>query len=101
MAGGEVEHVLRNWIEQANSPIGVLTNDADRAQWVALNFLAWWQSQVKVHLTAVDGGVARLTELAKELGISHETETGDEAFHVLESIQDELGALKSMFGLSP
>ena len=98
---GEVEQVLRNWIEQANSPVGALANDADRAQWVTHNFLAWWQSQVKVHLTAVDGGVTRLTDLAKELGISHETETGDEAFHVLESLQDDLRALKSMFGLSP
>ncbi len=99
MARGEVEQVLCNWISQANSPIGSLPTDADRAQWVARQFLDWWEPKVKRHLLAADGQLASLARLAPELGISRWTETGDEALHLLESLRDEVSALRSLLGV--
>jgi hypothetical protein len=101
MARPEVEQVLYNWISQANSPIGVFTNDEDRAEWVARNFLAWWKPQVRQRLASAHAAARRLNELRGDLGIGPETEAGDEAFHLLESLQDDLRGLHTVLGIEP
>jgi hypothetical protein len=96
MERGEVERVLRNWIAQAMSPTGEFTNDVDRAEWVARNFLAWWEPEVTKRLTAVAGAANSLGMLFPLLPITRTSEDGDEALDLLEFLLDAVESLKSL-----
>ena len=96
MSRSDIEQVLRNWIEQARSPIGRFAEGVDPATWVADNFIAWWRKRVDESLGSAEAAARRLREELKQFGSPAEF---GEAFHELTHVQDALGDLRRELGL--
>ena len=97
MSRSDIEQVLRNWIDQAIAPAGTFPEGADRARWVADNFIAWCRKQVDDSLGSAELAAHRLREELKRLGSPSEF---SEALHELTHVQDALGELRHDLGLS-
>jgi X-X-X-Leu-X-X-Gly heptad repeat protein len=97
MAVSEIRQVLANWIEQANSGTGRLSDGIDPSDWVAKQFTKWWQAQVDDPLGDAESAAHRLRE---ELARINDPERLDEAMHELTHIQDALADLRNRLGLS-
>lgn len=97
MPNQEIEQVLRNWISQANGPIGQLEEGSDPAQWIARQFLQWWQQRVSDEL---GDGLAAVEAVRQELlglGGWSNPQLG-EALHELIHAQDALATLGVLLG---
>jgi hypothetical protein len=97
MSRSDIEQVLRNWIDQAMSTDGTFPPNANRATWVAENFVAWWRKQVEDSLGSAELAAHRLRDELKRLGSPAEF---DEALHELTHVQDSLADLRQNLGLS-
>ena len=47
MTRNEIELVLANWIGQALSPPGQLSQGSDAAAWIASRFAEWWRGHAE------------------------------------------------------
>ena len=96
MANSDIEQVLRNWIDQATSPLGKFAEGVDPAAWVAEHFIGWWREQVADSLSSAESASQRLRD---ELNRVADPEHLGEAFHELTHVQDALGDLRADLGL--
>jgi hypothetical protein len=96
--GREVEQVLANWITQATAAPGELAPGTEPAQWIARQFLRWWQPQVAGELAAAEVAVAGVRANLDGLGGWSNPELG-EALHELIHAGEALAALRSALGL--
>ena len=96
MAESEIRQVLANWIEQATSPIGRLADGVDRSDWIATNFIKWWQSQVEDSLGDAEIAVQGARE---ELALVNDPQRLDGALHELTHVEDALADLRCRLGL--
>ena len=64
----EVETVLANWIRDALSPLGRLPEGVSPAQWVAANFLRWWDREIDQILGEAEGATAGIEAELRGLG---------------------------------
>lgn len=92
MADYELDKVLANWIEQANSPLGKRSPDIAPSQWVAEQFTAWWKEQASETLEAAESASQSLRE---ELM----SRDGWEALDDVTQLQDALSDLRSLLRL--
>jgi hypothetical protein len=104
MSRSEIQQVLRNWIEQAMSPVGRFGDGVDPPAWVADNFIAWWRTRVEDSLNAVQGSAAYLVSEADEL-VERATDLkigGDihEVREAGESLREKVGDLREAIGLA-
>ncbi|MEZ6142142.1 MAG: hypothetical protein R3B84_16395 [Zavarzinella sp.] len=97
MAISDIDKVLRNWIDQAISPLGSLPPGTEPAQWVAEHFVAWWRDRVEDDLCRAEYASQCLRD---ELSRLNDAERLDEAFHELSHIQDALSDLRASLGMS-
>jgi hypothetical protein len=98
MGRSEVEQVLANWIAEATTPPGSLPPGTDAAQWIAQQFLRWWQSRVSSELDDAESAVKQAWQELERLGGWSEGDLG-EAMHELIHARDALSALRVMLGL--
>ena len=95
----EIEQVMRNWIAQAMSPLGAFPDDADRAKWVAGNFINWWRAAAEENLTKAQACANSVALLHEELGISRRDELEDELLDMTEQLTESLSELRRFLGL--
>lgn len=91
--------LLRNWIEQANSPLGTFADDVDRADWVAERFMASWCAEVTTLLNGAEGTTQSISDRLTELGFSRADETQDEVLDLIESLLRDLDRVRTVLGL--
>lgn len=91
MNRSDVEETLRNWIEQAMSPVGAFSEGVDPARWVAEHFITWWRTQINESLEDAESAAHRLREELSRVG--HDARL-DEALHELTHVQDALSELR-------
>jgi hypothetical protein len=95
MNRSEIQQVLRNWIEEALSPVGRFAEDIDPPTWVADNFIAWWQKRVEDALDRVQGSAGYLAAEANELA---EAATGLGVEWDIHEVREALGELREKVG---
>jgi len=95
MPASDIQTVLRNWIEQATSPVGQLPESTDPAEWVGQQFVAWWREQASEELGAAFKAAHRLRTELNRVGKANEL---GEAMHELTHLQDALSDLERALG---
>ena len=95
MTRPEIQKVLRNWIDQANSPTGKFDDGIDPAQWVADRFVEWWRDEVRPQLNALEEAAEVLRE---ELDKLKNPRLLDAAIHEAGHIEDYLSDLRMALG---
>jgi hypothetical protein len=98
MVKNEVEAVLANWIGQALSPLGQVPADTDPAEWIAGRFAEWWKERAEDALGDAETAASAIKGELTRLG---GWESSGEAMHETCHLQDALGDLRMILGLSP
>jgi hypothetical protein len=93
----EVEQVLANWIGQATSRPGQLSDDVDPAAWVSRLFLNWWRAKIEEDLSAVESAVEGVRQELMRLGGWENKQLG-EALHELTDASEALRGLRAALG---
>jgi len=92
----EFETVLRNWIEQALSPIGKFGDGTDSAKWVAAQFCSWWRQSLGVSLDDADASASHLSKELNQLG---GWQSHGEAMEAICHLQDALADIRRCVGV--
>ena len=97
MARNELELVLANWIGQALSPPGQLSQGTDAAAWIASRFAEWWRGRAEQALGDAEMAASALRDELTRLG---GWESFGEAMHEHCHLQDALADLRAILGLA-
>lgn len=96
MPSTEIELVLANWIEEAQSSSGILPPGTKPSKWVAERFLHWWR---KSHDQVIDDSLgdaeAALRGIETELHRQGGWEKFGEALHECAHLKDALSSLRA------
>ena len=68
MPKSEIEQVLENWIEEAQSPVGQIADGLSPAAFVAQNFVQWWRNRLDESLGDVESALCNAREELNRLG---------------------------------
>ncbi len=100
MPTNEIEQVLANWIAQAMSPEGKLDAGIEPSEWVARQFLKWWNKDA-VERPLEDAGIAvrKIRSELERLGGWNNPQFED-AMHELIHLNDALAELRGALGLA-
>ncbi len=95
MGASDIEHVLSNWIKEAQSLIGDIGQDVDPAAWAAKKFIAWWRKEVEEILNEGEGAVTRFREGVS--GVLNWEQHGN-ALHELIHVEEVFWELRGALG---
>ena len=93
MAADEIESVLRDWIEQALSPIGQLPSGVSPAGWIAARFSAWWHDRAGDTIAEAERAARGIRDELMRLG---GWEQFGESLHEMIHLQDALTELRGL-----
>lgn len=80
----ELVQTLRNWLNEANSPIGSLPEGTDPVEWAVRRFIASWQGPVR-------GGIEFIEESLQAALAALEAGDLDKARSEIESARQSIG----------
>ena len=79
----ELVQILRNWLREAESPIGTLPGGMDAAEWAVRRFIATWKSPARNAVESVEESLNRamslcdsgspLAEIKNEIDLARQT----------------------------
>src|SRR5687767_14104387 len=89
----ELMQVLRNWLDQAQSPIGSLPEGTDPVDWTIGQFIDYWEKPVRRGLENLEASLNRVRELCDSQAQHSEIRSEiDYAFQIIgEDLRCELG----------
>jgi hypothetical protein len=88
----ELIRTLRNWLREAESPIGSLPASTDPVEWAVRRFIASWSEPVRSTIEEIESCLHLALDLCKS-GKWHEAQTEIDSARQLveESLRDHLG----------
>jgi hypothetical protein len=88
----ELIQTLRNWLREAQSPIGQLPEGTDPVEWAVRRFIASWSAPVRATIEEIEDCLRSALELC-DSGKVQEAKTEIDAARQLveESLRDHLG----------
>lgn len=89
----ELKQVLRNWLAQAQSPIGSLPAGTDPVDWAIRQFIIYWEKPVRAGLENLEESLNRARKLCTSQSPHSEISAEiDYAFQIIEEdLRCELG----------
>jgi hypothetical protein len=100
MSKSEAEEVLANWVKQAVSGPGQLVEGLKPSEWVARQFLKWWQAQGVVQpWKDARAAAERITSELERLGGWKNADLG-EAMHELIHLNEAIAEIGETLGLT-
>src|SRR5262245_24791784 len=97
MPTSEIETVLANWIEEALSPIGRISDGLSPAKFVARNFVQWWRARIEESLAELGSAMRSARD---ELDRRGGWQNFGEAMEEIARSQEVLRDLQEIFGLA-
>jgi hypothetical protein len=88
----ELVQVLRNWLREAQSPIGALPEGTDPVEWAVRRFIEYWSGSVRSTIEVIEECLRSAIDLCTS-GKSQEALAEIDCARQLveESLRDELG----------
>lgn len=89
----ELVQVLRNWLREANSPIGALPAGMDAVEWAVRRFIDSWKTPIRDAIEGIEESLYRAMELCDSGAPFSEIKSEiDSARQILqEDLRDHLG----------
>jgi hypothetical protein len=88
----ELVKTLRNWIREAQDPIGSLPDGMDSVEWAIRRFIASWAKPVRDGIDEIQGCLSDASEALETGNVAAARRSIDAARQILgESVRDELG----------
>jgi hypothetical protein len=88
----ELVQTLRNWLREANDPIGSLPAGTDAVEWAVRRFIASWQEPVRDTIEQIESCLNAALELGNAGQVDKALVEIDSARQLVEeSLRDELG----------
>jgi hypothetical protein len=94
----DIQQVLANWIARAMDGPGQLADGVEPAQWVARNFLHWWQTDIEGDVADADRAIAAARAELIALGGWKNSQLV-EALQELTHASEAIGSLRSTLGV--
>ena len=88
----ELVQTLKNWLREAQSPLGSLPEGTDPVEWAIRRFIASWQGPVRATIEEIEDCLRSALELCNSGSFEKASASIDSARQLVEeSLRDKLG----------
>jgi hypothetical protein len=88
----ELTQTLRNWLREAEAPLGSLPTGTDPVEWAVRRFIASWSGPVRASIEEIESCLDSALQLCSEGKVAEAQVEIDAARQILgESLRDHLG----------